>query len=375
MSEASVPAGVRMRRRRFGLAGWFAALLALFCILIAVAVVIWWGPLREYAMDPSVPFETYTPPPAPDYSKPEAWALPIVQSAAGPADIFFVHPTTYSGRTWNAPTDAPRAARLLKEAMIPNYAGPFQRLGRVFVPHYRQASLYTTLTLREDAREARAFAYQDVRAAFDHYLSSLDQGRPLIIAGVDQGAVLADRLAREAAEDPAIKARLAAVYLIDAAIPADAHTSAALLPACVSRTQTGCVAAYLAEPYNDAGRTRDRLRHAPVWKGGELVSLAKRKPLCFNPLIGAASPARADPQDNLGAANATGLEWGDRPGFLQHQVGAQCVDGVLKITKPRSPALRPGLSWTERQQARPFNIFYADLEADAQGRVAALAGP
>ena len=39
--------------------------------------------------------------------------------------------------------------------MLPNYAGPFARLGRIFAPRYRQASLYTLMTLRDDAREAR----------------------------------------------------------------------------------------------------------------------------------------------------------------------------------------------------------------------------
>lgn len=375
MSDTSVPQGVRIRRRRFGLATWFVVALGMFCALVAVALLVWWGPLRETAMDPGVPFETYTPPPAPDYASPKAWALLPDSAAQGPADIFFIHPTTYSGRTWIAPADAPRAGRLLREAMLPNYAGPFQRLGRTFAPLYRQASLYTTLTLREDAREARAFAYQDIRAAFDRYLAVHDQGRPLIIVGVDQGSVLADRLAREAAVDPAVKSRLVAVYLIDAAIPADEHQPGSALPACSARTQSGCVAAYLAEPYNDEGRTRDRLRHAPVWKDGVLTSLAGREPLCFNPLLGATTEATAGPAVNLGAANASGLEWGDRPGFLQHQVGARCVKGVLKITKPRSPALRPGLSWTERQRARPFNVFYADLEADAQARLAALAAP
>ncbi len=347
--------------------------VAIVVALIGAAVVIWWGSIRETAMDPGIPFETTRPPPAPDYASPGAWALLPQAEPTGPADVFFVHPTTYDGGAWNAPIDAPRAARLLDEVMIPNYAGPFQRLGRVFAPRYRQASLYTTLTLREDAREARAFAYRDVRAAFDRWRAAHDQGRPLIIVGVGQGGVLAERLAREAAADPGLKARMVAAYLIDVALPAEAYAQGAALPACRVRLQAGCVAAYLAEQYGDDVRTRDRLRHAPVWNGEQLVGLRRRTPLCFNPLLGGVTDAPAAPETNLGAANASGLEWGDRPGFLQHQVGAQCVGGILKLTRPRSPALRPGLSWTERQREPPYNVFYADLEADAQARLAALA--
>lgn len=370
MTEAA-PTTRGTGKRRWGAVAWLGLIVGLVSAVLLVSVLVWWGPLREWAMDPGVPFETYDPPPPPDYLQSSGW-LPVEwPELTGEAAIFFIHPTTYEGRNWNAPADLPRAERLLDDVFLPNYAGPFQRVGRIYAPRYRQASLYTTLTLREDAREARAFAYDDIRRAFQVFVSRSEQ-RPILIVGVEQGAVLAERLAREFAADPAVKPRLAAVYLIEAAFPAEDFGPDAPLPACRSREQTGCVAAYLAEAHNDAVRTRDRLRHAPVWENGQLAGLAGRKPLCFNPLKGAVTDEQAGPQENTGAANATGFEWGVRPGYLQHQVAARCEDGVLKLTRPRSPALRPGLSWTERQRVRPYNVFYADLEADALARVAAM---
>lgn len=349
---------------------WLAWIGGIVAAVLLLAVLVWWGPLREAAMDPGVPYETYQPPAAPDYRLASGW-LPVQWTEdPGDAAVFFVHPTTYEGRDWNAPPSTPRSDRLLEEVILPNYAGPFQRVGRIFAPRYRQANLYSTLTLREDAREARAFAYDDVRNAFAVF-AERSAGAPIIIVGVEQGAVLAERLAREVAADPLIRPRLAVVYLIEAAFPAEAFDPGAPLPPCRARRQVGCVAAYLAEAHNDAARTRDRLRHAPVWENGQLVSLSGRRPLCFNPLKGAVTDDAAGPEENRGAANATGFEWGVRPGYLQHQVGARCEDGVLKLTRPRSPALRPGLSWTERQRVRPYNVFYADLEADAAARVAA----
>lgn len=80
-------------------------------------------------------------------------------------------------------------------------------------PRYRQASLYTLLTLREDARDARRFAYADVAAAFRQYMAADNKGRPFIIVGVEQGGTLASRLiADQIARDPAIRARLAVAY-------------------------------------------------------------------------------------------------------------------------------------------------------------------
>jgi hypothetical protein len=66
------------------------------------------------------------------------------------------------------------------------------------------------------------------------------------------------------------------------------------------------------------------------------------------------------------------MEWGARPAFLRRQVGAQCRDGVLHVTRPESGSLRRRGAWAERLRAPAFNLFYADLEADAQARLRAL---
>ena len=139
-------------------AGWFGLGLVL---LVVTAVAVWRGDILRAGLDPQVPFQTYEPPPAPDYGKPTAWALRDARGPdSGPAAVFFVHSTTYDGgREWNGPVGHPAADAWLKRVVLPNYAGPFARAGEISAPRYRQASLYTRLTLREDAREARAFAY------------------------------------------------------------------------------------------------------------------------------------------------------------------------------------------------------------------------
>jgi len=47
---------------------------------------------------------------------------------------------------------------------------------------------------------------------------------------------------------------------------------------------------------------------------------------------------------------------------------------VLRVTKPASPLLKPASSWADRQKVPPYNLFYADIEADAKARVAAALG-
>jgi Protein of unknown function (DUF3089) len=349
---------------------WLVPTMAAISLVLAGGVYAFWGDLVSTALDPKVPFQTYKPPPAPDYSTSEAWYLRPSGANTLPADIFFVAPTTYDGgRNWNARIDQKKANRQFQDVMAPNYVGPFVGVGRVFAPRYRQASLYSLTTLREDAREARQFAYADVREAFRSYLARDNGGRPFIIVGVEQGGTLALRLlADEVARDPVLRSRLVVAYLQDTVAPADRPP----IPPCVERRQTGCLAAW-ARVYDREFDTAQRiLDRALVWnENGELVNLTPRPALCFNPVLGAVTDRVAPVRLHLGAANATGLEWGARPAFMARQVAARCEGGVLHVTKPKSSSLKKTGTWADRRKEPGFNLFYADLEADAKQRLAA----
>ena len=357
------------------IAGWVALALAL------TAAFVFRDHLLRASLDPRQPFQTYRPPPAPDYASRAGWALLPADPARptsqdGPADVFFIHPTTYNGgEQWNGPVAYPRAARQLSGVMLPNYAGPFASAGRTFAPRYRQASVYAMASLREDALDARRFAYRDVKAAFELYVARYNQGRPFILAGVEQGGSLAALLLRdEIARNPSLLGRLAGAYLIQTIVPADQYGPAAAVPACAARNQARCVVAYMQVTEGRMGTARRILGRGLAWdSSGELASLGERTALCVNPLLGAASGAEAPRRDNLGAANATGLEWGVRPGYLPHEVSTQCRDGLLWVSRPKSSTLKAVGGWAERQKPAGYNLFYADLEADARERLRALA--
>lgn len=359
-----------------GFKRWIFAGAALFLALILAAAFIWRYDILSNALDPKIPFLTYKPPPAPDYGKREAWALlpgrAETPTAADPSvDVFFVHPTTFDGgRDWNGGIDQPKAQRFLSRVVLPNYAGPFERVGRLFAPRYRQASLYTYLTLRDDARDARRFAYGDVLQAFRAYVSRYGQDRPFVIVGVEQGGSLAARLLREEiAGKPELKRRLVAAYLIETVVPADEYGPEAPLPACERRGQIHCVAAWASAQEGDFRAAQELTGRSLVWDGADqLVNLEHRQPLCFNPLLGGVTLERAPARMNLGAANATGLDWGARPAFLQRQVAARCENGLLRTSRPKSSALRDSGSWADRRKVAAFNLFYADIEADALAR-------
>lgn len=367
----------RVRRTRL----WLGVFIGLVLGLAAAVFLIWRDDILQALLDPQIPYAVYKPPPAPDYGRADAWVLPPpwtvkapAAASSGPADVFFIHPTTFDGgKDWNGPIHDRGASAELTRIMMPNYAAPFADAGPVIAPRYRQASLYTSLTLWVDALEARRFAYGDVHEAFQAYLRHADPSRPLVLVGVEQGGALAARLLREdIAPDPALRARLAAAYFIETIVPADEYGPEAPVPACTARRQAGCVLAWTSVRWSDLIGARRILGRSVVWNAkDQLVGLAPRAPLCVNPLLGAATDAAAPERLNLGAVNATGLEWGARPGFLVRQVAAQCSEGLLRYAKPRSDSLHPWGSWAIRHKAPGFNLFYADLQADVAARLSA----
>ncbi len=206
-----------MSRRRLRI--WLALVAGALVVLIIGALMVWRDDILEALLNPEVPYTVYKPPPAPDYARAGAWdQLPgAADASTEDVDVFFLHPTTFDGGAdWNGPIGDKGAAQLYSHVVAPNYAAPFAQAGRVFAPRFRQASLYTSLTVFDDAIEAREFAYSDVRAAFDFYLAHMNAGRPFILVGVEQGGVLAARLLREEiAPRIDVRRRLVAAYLIE----------------------------------------------------------------------------------------------------------------------------------------------------------------
>ena len=347
--------------------GWLGFALV---FLIAAAVAVWRGDILRAGLDPQVPFQTYDPPPAPDYRQAGAWAMREMRApTSGPAAIFFLHSTTFDGgKEWNGPIGDARADAYLERVVIPNYAGPFARAGAISLPRYRQASLYTRLTLRDDARDARAFAYGDARAAFEVWLEAHPTG-PLVLAGVEQGGELVDRLVRErVAPDAALRRRIVAVYLIDVIVAADSLAPG--VPACATATSIGCVVGWSQVGDQNDGAAHRRLRRALVWDGaGRLVDLDRRPALCVNPVSGATGDEPVPARLHRGAANATGLEWGVRPAFIDRAVATRCEGGILRHTELTTESFKEVGNWADRRKARQYNLFYADIEADVERRL------
>lgn len=372
----------RPRRR------WGRRLLAGLAVLLIVALTAFtalggWG-LLAATRGPATPFDPRSLPPAPDYERARAWlALPgrgglerstppgvtAVDERTAPADVFFVHPTTFKGSpVWVAPYDASNAAAPLNPPVLLDQLSVFNGCCRLYAPRYRQATL---AGLKNQA--AVAVAYRDVARAFRYYLAHLNHGRPFILASHSQGTAHAVRLLQEEILGKPAQERMVAAYLIGGYVP-DTFSQLGL-PICAQARQTGCVLSYNT---SEQGRTGAQLiteTHSYWWRGRHLEQ-GRSRAICVNPLTWTATGAAS------AAANAGSLPFpqapfsrtaGALPPPIPHLTGAVCSNRLLNVDVPWwTPGFGDPLRWIYGSfHLNDYGLFYAALRTNAQARVAA----
>ncbi|PHS23905.1 MAG: hypothetical protein COA85_09065 [Robiginitomaculum sp.] len=350
---------------RYGLFGGLG-----FLFLLGVFALVSRDNLFRFLNDPRVPFQTYIPPTAPDYANAEAWA--IAPQKTQNASVFVVTPTVYwGGKDWNTPIDAAKPRARLWRVVIPNWAGPFARAGAVSIPYYRAASLFSFLTIRSDARGARKLAYEDVLQAFDAFVAQIGGKGPIILVGAEQGGLHVLGLLQDRFNDPYLRERLAAAYILDFAVPLDLFDGPLKgLSPCRDKEDARCIVTYGPFQPREKSEIKRFAERTMVWDRNGLLHPTKGRALaCVNPVLGGAVDDFAPKRLHLGGAAATGLEWGTAPVPMPAQTSAQCVDGILLVDKPKSRSLRKGMGFGKRFKPDPFNLFYEDLSKDAVQRV------
>ncbi|THD79455.1 MAG: DUF3089 domain-containing protein [Phenylobacterium sp.] len=362
---------------------WIRALAALTsCALLSACGPI--GGLVEGFRHPAKPFAATPAPPAPDYAQARAWmALPgrdgperstpsgfkPVDEAQAPADLFFIHPTTYlKNDVWNAPydVDAPYNA-----PVILGQVSVFNGCCRLYAPHYRQASLHGLKT----SPPAVQLAYADVARAFRYYVQRENHGRPFIIAAHSQGAYLAVRLLQEEVLATPLRNQLVAAYVLGTYVPS--NFAAQGLPTCTNARQTGCIIGWNT---SQAGRTGAlmQVNNAGYWWMGAERKSGALPAVCINPLTWTetgAAPASANP-GSLGFPEAPYPQHAGRLEPLwPHLTGAVCKAKLLDVDVPgKAPkGYHDSLALLFGSYHRnDFGLFYAAIRQNAVDRVAAF---
>lgn len=339
---------------------------------------------------PSFAFSALLAPPAPDYTKADAWSRRPAGSFGTVAEggsragaraatrtsprapakpaAFYVHHTTYGGNErWNASYDDPAVAPGV-DTVVLGQASTLDACCDVWAPRYRQASIVALGVgmLPYD------FAYLDVVAAFREFLAH-NPDRPIVLMGHSQGALHVQHLVTDVIDrDPALAKRLVVAYVVGIPVPAALYSQALTrIKPCTSATQTGCIAVWATySPDNkgiDAWRARARKTFATTMEGANDRGLQ-----CTNPLNWRADGTAAPPSANVGAKivdKATGTMIAPVKGGW----GARCDDGALLLDGEPTAPFKPYQYDPGNWHLADVALFHGNVSRNAAERAKAWA--
>jgi hypothetical protein len=279
-------------------------------------------------------------------------------------DVFYVHPTSYLGRRWNAPTDDPALNEATDRVATGIQATAFNGCCAVYAPRYRQANGTPFTRPSTDGERAIDLAYGDVRRAFDAFHARRGAGRPFLLAAHSQGSVLAERLLYEVISGSPLRDQLVAAYLLGSALSADAlRERAPDIPACRAPGDLHCVVAWNARGADYVPGEFEMRRPDP----GER--------LCTNPLSWRTDGVPAPADLNLGAVFLESDDLAPRTGFAD----AQCVDGTLVLHRvgaaPRDLPSRilDRVLGAGNYHPIEYQVFFMNIRENAALRLSAFA--
>lgn len=181
-----------------------------------------------------------------DYSRPENWAVWDAEKTHA-ADVFFVTPTVDLGADGRSHMDvADGAMREKFLAAIRMEQGIYTETANFYAPFYRQMTL-SYYGRPEAEREAPlAFSYEDIRAAFEYFLSQ-ETERPFLLAGFSQGGDMVLRLLKEFGADPRVERRLVAAYVLGWRVTEADLAAYPHLRMAKGESDTGCIVSFNSE--------------------------------------------------------------------------------------------------------------------------------
>lgn len=240
-----------------------------------------------------------------------------------PVDCFYVYPTISFDTTPNSDLNAGAEEKRVAATQF----GAFAETCRLFAPVYRQVTL-THLQSMMAGGEFKAdseLAYGDVKAAWDRYLETENNGRGVVLVGHSQGARVIDQLLRRDIFGTPSEDLVVSAMPIGYNVYGDAGTgNVGPFEPCVTRGQTQCVVAYVS--FRSDAPPPAESRFGIAGPGGQ-------RALCINPgeLSGedGALDARLAKAGFFGLDNASFVEnasvetpYAALPGMLS----AECVE-------------------------------------------------
>lgn len=163
-----------------------------------------------------------------------------------PIDCFYVYPTVSTDTTPNSDMSAGPEELNVARVQFARFAS----VCRPFAPLYRQVTLPALRSALAGKPVAvdRALAYNDVAAAWKHYLDNDNRGRGVVLIGHSQGSGVLARLIADEIDGKPVQSRVVSALLLgsNVAVPRGKDVGGAFqhMPLCRKPSQIGCVIAY-----------------------------------------------------------------------------------------------------------------------------------
>jgi hypothetical protein len=370
-------------------------------VVLLMAIVFMAPSIFGWLLAPDHRFGDKPVPDPPDYSLRAHWAawpddaspaerLPegVVSTpqADRMADAFFLHPTTYGGTEhWVQPVDDEETWRGTDLGTISRQASVFNGCCRVYAPRYRQSNL-VGLEREEDQREIVRIldvGYQDVRAAFHHFIAEIEPNGPIVLGSHSQGTFHLVRLVMEEIEGTPLMDRVVAVYAIGISLShALIEEGFREIDICGSPTQTGCFITWDAhEGDRNPSMWSDKDDHV-IWNGIDYSGFDPSQRICVNPIDWTTDGRPSAKDRHLGA-----LPYWDGfteidtplPGLVAGTVSATCEEGErsnwLWVNGDRDPSLKAEFPWSlfvRNLHGMDYSLFWANIRQNAMDRTRAF---
>ncbi len=265
------------------------------------------------------------------------------------ADVFFIHPTSYTKNfylaPWNASLDDEDLNAKTDLGSILNQATVFNSVCRVFAPRYRQAHLKTFI-LKENSKKDSALnlAYSDVRVAFLYYMKHFNHGKPIIIAAHSQGTKHAIKLMQEFFDGTPLQQKLICAYLVGWPVRENDFNHISVGD---SASQINC---YVTWRSYKLGYTDD------------FAGMIPGKITCVNPISWRNDTMLTTIAVHKGGVHKNLTE--AYTGTVQAQVNQ--AQGILWVYAPEATVRRYGK--IKNYHVGDYNLFYLDIRANIEVR-------
>ncbi len=236
-----------------------------------------------------------------DYTQADHWlSLP---APVKPVDVFYIYPTVWGNKSTPGnpkasfdPEAIPHISALTDTSMVigarltfETQASAFETVGNIYAPYYRQANVPSILG------HVTQEPLQDVKAAFDYYISHFNQGRPFILAGHSQGAGILMLLLPEIAKNPEVYNRMIAAYLIGG------HVKKSFLDQVNKGLPVKNKKLAFATGPNDTGVIISFNTRSPKWRDAQKSQSPQDSDLVINPITWTLDETVATVAEGLGS--------------------------------------------------------------------------